>query len=60
MAPKKIDPEIDVFRTTDKTNRHDENGGECLNPIPMQPPLGYKPQLSLREQIAIGVRQALA
>lgn len=56
MAKAKIDPEVDVFRTTDKHNRHDENGGECLNPIPMQPPLGYKPTLSLAEQIRQQVR----
>lgn len=56
MAKAKIDPEIDVFRTTDKTNRHDKDGAEVLNPVPMQPPLGYKPQLSLAEQIRQQVR----
>lgn len=49
--------ELDVYRTTDKKNRHDKAGGECLNPIPMQPPLGYKPTLSLTEQIRQQVRQ---
>lgn len=47
----------DVFRTTDKVNRFDENGHEILNPTPMQPPLGYKPSLSLAEQIRLQVRQ---
>lgn len=31
--------------------RHDENGGEKLDPRPMQPPLGYKRAPSLAEQI---------
>lgn len=56
MAKLKIDPDVDVFRTTDKRNRHDSTGGECLNPIPMQPPIGYKPTLSLAEQIRQQVR----
>lgn len=56
MAKLKIDPDVDVFRTTDKHNRHDATGGECLNPIPMQPPIGYKPTLSLAEQIRQQVR----
>jgi len=47
----------DVYKTTDKHNRFDENGHEILNPTPMQPPLGYKPQLSLAEQIRLQVRQ---
>lgn len=47
----------DVYKTTDKTNRFDENGHEILNPTPMQPPLGYKPTLSLAEQIRLQVRQ---
>lgn len=46
----------DVFRTTNKRNRFTENGEEVLNPTPMQPPLGYKPQLSLAEQIRQQVR----
>lgn len=46
----------DVYKTTDKTNRHNEEGHEILNPTPMQPPLGYKPQLSLAEQIRLQVR----
>lgn len=54
MAKPKID---DVFRTTDKQNRFDENGHEILNPTPMQPPLGYKATLSLAEQIRQQVRQ---
>lgn len=47
----------DVYRTTDKRNRFTENGEEVLNPTPMQPPLGYKKQLSLAEQIRQQVRQ---
>lgn len=47
---------LDVFRTTDKHNRHNEDGHEILNPTPMQPPLGYKPQMSLAEQIRQQVR----
>lgn len=47
----------DVFKTTDKYNRFDENGMEILNPTPMQPPLGYKPLPSLVEQIRQQVRQ---
>lgn len=31
--------------------RHDANGGEVLDPTPMQPPLGYKRTPSLAEQI---------
>lgn len=41
----------DVFKTTDKWNRFNENGHEQLNPTPMQPPLGYVRQPSLAEQI---------
>lgn len=51
---------IDVYRTTDKNNRHTEDGKEILNPTPMQPPLGYKPQLSLMEQIRREVRSLKA
>lgn len=47
----------DVFKTTDKTNRFSEDNKEILNPTPMQPPLGYKPTLSLSEQIRMQVRQ---
>lgn len=47
----------DVYKTTDKNNRFNEDGHEVLNPTPMQPPLGYKPQLSLSEQIRQQVRQ---
>lgn len=50
----------DVYKTTDKHNRFDANGHEILNPTPMQPPLGYKPQLSLAEQIRLQVRQLKA
>lgn len=41
----------DQFKTTDKYNRFDEQGREVLNPTPMQPPLNYKRQPSLSEQI---------
>lgn len=53
---KKADPLVDVFRTTDKRNRHDENGHEVLNPTPVAPPLGYNPAPSLVEQIRQQVR----
>lgn len=45
-----------VFKTTDRLNRFDENGQEILNPTPMQPPLGYKKQPSLAMQIREQVR----
>jgi len=54
MAKQK--PEIDVYRTTDKHNRHDENGKEILNPTPKAPPLNYKPQMSIADQIRQQVR----
>lgn len=47
----------DVYKTTDKHNRHDEHGHEILNPTPVAPPLGYKPSLSLAEQIRLQIRQ---
>lgn len=47
----------DVYKTTDKTNRFSEEGKEILNPTPMQPPLGYKPQKSLHEQIREQIMQ---
>lgn len=31
--------------------RHDEKGREVLDPVPMQPPLGYRKQPSLADQI---------
>lgn len=43
--------EIDPYRTTDKHNRHTADGEEVLNPTPVQPPLGYNPQPSIRDQI---------
>lgn len=36
--------------------KHDQNGGEIGNPVPLEPPLGYKRSLSLSEQIAQQVR----
>lgn len=50
----------DVFKTTDKKNRHNEHGHEILNPTPMQPPLGYKKSLSIAEQVRQSVRQLKA
>lgn len=47
----------DVYKTTDKKNRFSVDNKEILNPTPMQPPLGYRPQLSLAEQIRQQVRQ---
>lgn len=46
----------DVYKTTDKLNRFDEHGREILNPTPMQPPLGYRAQPSLAEQIRQHIR----
>lgn len=46
----------DVYKTTDRKNRFNVNGHEILNPTPMQPPIGYKPGLSLVEQIRQQVR----
>lgn len=46
----------DVFKTTDKHNRFSAENKEVLNPTPMQPPLGYKPSLSLVEQIRQQIR----
>lgn len=37
--------------------RHTKEGGEVLDPTPLQPPLGYKRTPSLSEQIAIQVRR---
>lgn len=37
-------------------DRHNENGEEILDPVPMQPPVGYKKTLSLAEQIRQQVR----
>lgn len=48
----------DVFKTTDRKNRFDANGGEVLNPTPMQPPLNYKKQPSLLETVREQVRAA--
>jgi len=64
MAKKKagLPKDTDVFRTTTKHNRHTEDGLEVLNPIPMQPPLGYKaaPSLSdtIRQQVIAAKRLA--
>lgn len=38
-------------------DRHNDDGEEILDPVPMQPPLGYKKTLSLSEQIAQQVRR---
>lgn len=36
----------------------DENGHEKPNPVPMQPPVGYKKQLTIAEQIRQQIRAA--
>lgn len=59
MAKKQatLEPRIDdVFKTTDKHNRFSEDNKEILNPTPVAPPIGYKPSLSLAEQIRQQVR----
>lgn len=38
-------------------NRHNGDGEEVLNPVPMEPPLGYRRTPTLSEQIAMQVRQ---
>jgi len=38
--------------------KHDENGGEILDPTPLEPPLGYRKTPSLSEQIQQQVRIA--
>lgn len=52
--------EDDVYRTTDKSNRFDEHGHEVLNPTVMAPPLGYKKQLSIAEQVRQQIRSMKA
>lgn len=48
----------EIFREPKKSPlKHDENGGEILDPTTPEPPLGYKRQLSLSEQIAQQVRR---
>lgn len=48
-----------VFKAEKRSpDKHDEQGGEQIDPTPMQPPLGYKKTLSLSEQIAQQVRIA--
>lgn len=47
-----------VYQTTDKYNRFNEDNQEILNPTPIAPPVGYKPALSLVEQIRQQVRMA--
>lgn len=37
--------------------RHNREGGEVLDPVPMQPPLGYKRTPTLSEQIRDQVRR---
>lgn len=46
----------DVYKTTDRANRFNENGEEVLNPTPLQPPVGYRAQPSLIETIRAQVR----
>lgn len=47
---------MDVFRTTDKENRHADDNREHLNPTPMEPPLGYERPPSIVEIIRQQVR----
>lgn len=37
--------------------KHDDNGFEIMDPVPMEPPLGYRKSPTLSEQIAQQVRQ---
>jgi len=57
MTKKPKPEDIDPYRTTDKRNRHTEDGKEILNPTPIQPPLGYNPAPSLIETVRQQVRQ---
>ncbi|UDN67881.1 hypothetical protein [robinz microvirus RP_165] len=57
MAKKTPEPQIDVYKTTDKRNRFSAENKEILNPTPMQPPLGYKAQPSLLETVRQQVLQ---
>lgn len=52
------DPDIDPFRTTDKTNRHTANGEEVLNPTPLRPPVGHNPQPNMWDQMQKAIRLA--
>lgn len=53
-----MEKDDDVFRTTTIENRHNEFGHEILNPIPMQPPIGFKPEPSMFDVIRQQIRQA--
>lgn len=49
--------EFDNVKKTLSNYRHNANGEELLDPVPMQPPLGYKKTPTLSEQIAQQVRR---
>lgn len=48
--------ELENFRTTDREERFKGGRLEFLNPTPMQPPIGFKPQPSLLETIREQIR----
>lgn len=48
--------DLDNFRTTNRESRFKGGRLEFLNPTPMQPPVGYKPQPSLLETIREQIR----
>lgn len=56
--PKKTDPQLENYTKKLAYQRHDVNGNEMLNPVPLSPPLGYKKTPTLSEQIMHQVRQA--
>lgn len=47
----RMQQEVDAYRTTHKGNRHTKEGHEVLNPTPLAPQLGAKPQPSLADQM---------
>lgn len=54
------EPELlENFRTTDRDHRFRGGRLEFLNPTPMQPPVGYKPQPSLFDLVRQQVQQQL-
>lgn len=60
MAKKKLE-EYDAIEDDGEKKapeRHNEYGEEVLDPVPLQPPLGYKRSPTLSEQILQQVRHA--
>lgn len=57
MAPKfeEEKPVLSENMSAKNKSRHNSEGEEILDPTPMQPPLGYKKQPSLHEQIRAAV-----